>query len=946
MSKRLILLICLILPTAAFSEDSPLRPDLRAVPGTTPTPWLKFQDPAATSVVVAGSWDGWSGRFPMQFTDGVWTLDTRTLPASFGQHDFKFILNGDWEKGENRSLYVNGERLLEKPSDLIFSAAIDDRSEINVTLRRGVPENAKLNVKLVPDTPIQEFHLAAGREAGSAQGYFLAGGLITFVFDEKNYGLNLGPGDRITVAGNFNGWDSSGGGGRWILNRPAGGGPPEVTTQLGGLRPPQGEKDLLFKFVVNGNRWLPPPQGALNAVSDGKGNTNLKIDPALAGGTSLKIVTANPINLSQSYVLVVEGITDRPIWSPVTPGKIFDQLKSDKPLGAILDREHGCTTYRVFAPRASSVHLCIFDSPQFEIQKPEYKKIAPIERYPMWQDPADGVWEISLLGLDVGKYYSFNVDGPTGNGESFNALAQIGDPYARAAAHSMNNTIVIDPGETNRWWSGWTDQAYVTRPMQDLVIYEMHVRDLTMHPSSGVPPELAGKYEGLIASEGTGAAIDHIKDIGATTVEIMPPAEFSNGEGGFNWGYAPVFYFAPEASYARQPLAGSQYFEFKRLINELHRRGLGVVLDLVFNHVGSPNVFNQIDKKYFFRLNPDYTFSSFSGCGNDVRTEAPMMRRLIVDNIVYWMNEFHVDGFRFDLAELIDLDTMMALRDAARAINTNVVLISEPWSFRGENKQQLKGTGWSAWNNDFRYSAKDFVMGRRNREWLQKNVMGSVDTWAANPLQPVNYLESHDDMALADELCTRPDRDGRSLQEMDVAVNRVAATVLFTSLGIPMISEGQEFIRSKWGFQNTYDKGDDVNAIRWTDRDRPAAAQALAYYTGLIHLRESDAGRSFRATSRPPASYYQWILPPDPQTLGYIVNVPKIHEGAGFVVLLNANGATQNFSVPLPVGRWRLIGDGVKIEQAGIPDTQVVQGPQQMNVQVPGLRAFIFMDGF
>ncbi len=946
MSKRLILLICLVLPLAAFADELPLSPDNRAVPGATPTPWLRFQDPAATNVVVAGSWDNWSGRFPMQLADGVWTLDMRTLPAAFGQHDFKFILNDEWEKGENRSLYVNGERLLDKPSDLIFNAAIDDRDVINVTLRQGVPESAKLEVVLVPRTPIREFHLASGREAGSRQGYFLAGGLITFVFDGTHYGLDLGPNDRVTVAGNFNGWDSSGGNGRWVLNRPAAGGLPELTTQLGGLRPPQGAQDLLFKFVINGSRWLSPPQGALNAISDGKGNVNLKIDPALAGGTSLKITTADAIDLSKSHVVVIQGIADRPIWFPVTPGRIFDQLKSDKELGAILDREHGCTTYRVFAPRASSVHLCLFDTPQYEVQKPEYRKLEPAERYAMWKDPADGVWEISLLGLDIGSYYSFNVDGPAGNGEGFNGLAQVGDPYARAAAHSMNNTIVIDPEETNRWWSGWTDQGYVTRPIQDLVIYEMHVRDLTIHPSSGVEPALAGKYEGLVASIGKGTAIDHIKDLGATTVEIMPPAEFSNDEGGFNWGYAPVFYFAPEASYARQPLKGSQYFEFKRLINELHRHGLGVVLDLVFNHVGSPNIFNQIDKKYYFRLNPDFTFSSFSGCGNDVRTEAPMMRRLIVDNVVYWMKEFHVDGFRFDLAELIDLDTMMALRDAARAINTNVVLISEPWSFRGENKHQLKGTGWSAWNNDFRYAAKDFVMGRRNRDWLQKNIMGSVDTWAANPLQPVNYLESHDDMALADELCTRPDRDGRSLQENDVAVNRLAATILFTSLGIPMITEGQEFIRSKWGFHNTYDKGDDVNAIRWTDRERPAAAQALAYYKELIQLRQSDAGETFRAISRPPASYYQWITPPDPQTLGYIVNVPKIHDGAGFIVLLNANGATQTFNVPLPAGRWRLIGNGVQINPAGIQDTQVVQGPQPMNVQVPGLRAYVFMDGF
>ena len=239
----------------------------------------------------------------------------------------------------------------------------------------------------------------------------------------------------------------------------------------------------------------------------------------------------------------------------------------------------------------------------------------------MWQDPADGVWEISLLGLDVGKYYSFNVDGPTGNGEGFNGLAQIGDPYARAAAHSMNNTIVIDPDETNRWWSGWTDQDYVTRPPQDLVIYEMHVRDLTMHPSSGVAAGAGREVRGpdRVGRHRHGHR-PHQGHSGRRPSRSCRRPNSPTARDDYNWGYAPVFYFAPEASYARQPLKGSQYFEFKRLVNELHRRGLGVVLDVVFNHVGSPNIFNLIDKKYFFRLNPDYTFSNFSGCGNDVRT--------------------------------------------------------------------------------------------------------------------------------------------------------------------------------------------------------------------------------------------------------------------------------------------------------------------------------------
>ncbi|OQA27564.1 MAG: Pullulanase precursor [Verrucomicrobia bacterium ADurb.Bin345] len=323
-----------------------------------------------------------------------------------------------------------------------------------------------------------------------------------------------------------------------------------------------------------------------------------------------------------------------------------------------------------------------------------------------------------------------------------------------------------------------------------------------------------------------------------------------------------------------------------------------------------------------------------------------MMRRLIVDNILYWMREFKVDGFRFDLAELIDMDTMMAIRDAAVAVNTNVLLISEPWSFRGENKHQLKGTGWSAWNNDFRYAAKDFAMGRHNRDWLMKKIAGSVDTWAADPLQPVNYVESHDDMALADEFCTRPDRDGRNLQPNDVAANRLAATVLFTSLGIPMIHEGQEFLRSKRGIHNSYNRGDEVNAVRWTDRDRPIAAEALDYYRELIQLRRSPEGAAFRVSARPPSSYYRWILPRDPQALGYVVNTPRIHEGAGFIVLLNANGAETTFSVNLPPGRWRLIGDGERINRAGLPDSEVMPGGQETSVRIPGLRAFIFMDGF
>ena len=944
--RDLVLLLVAAMGLAGRAAEPPMRPDYRYLPGVTATPWLTYGHPAATSVWVKGLWDGWAGAVPMQQSNGVWVLDTRTLGAPFGRYEFKFLPDGAWESGDNRDLFLNRDGLMDQPSALIYSAEITAVDEINVMFRTSLAQTGGLAVAVLPDVPVREWHVSSGREDGSLQGYFSAGGVVTFVFDEERYKLRLGENDHVAVAGNFTGWDGGGCGGRWVLHRGADPRVRELSVPLANLRPPPGEAMLLYKFVVNGSRWLAPPCGALSAVPDGHGNTNLRVDPSSSGGLSVRIRTADPLDLAKTYAVLVEGVTDRAIWRFAEPGRVFQTLRSDKPLGVELDREHGCTTYRLFAPRASSVHLNLFDRPEYQVYTTVYRRVDQIERYPMWKDASDGVWEISLMGSDVGRYYAFNVDGPSGNGEGFWADARIGDPYALAAAHAHNNSIVMDPEATNRWFAGWTDREFRSVAPQDAVIYELHIRDMTAHPLSGVAPPLAGKYEGLVATAGTGAGLDHLKDLGVNTVEIMPLCEFSNGEGEYNWGYSPVFYFAPEASFARSPLTGSQVYEFKRLVNELHRHGLTVIVDMVFNHVGEPNLFHHLDKKYYFRLNPDFSYSNFSGCGNDVRTEAPMMRRLIVDSIRHWMTEFHVDGFRFDLAELIDLDTLLAIRDAARAINPNALLISEPWSLRGENKYQLKGTGWSAWNNDFRYAAKDFAMGRHNREWLQKNLLGSVDTWAANPLQPVNYLESHDDMALADELCTRPDRDGRSLQEQDVAVNRLAATVLFTALGIPMISEGQEFIRSKWGFGNTYNRGDDVNALRWTERERPRAAEALAYYRSLIRLRGSEDGAAFRVAQRAPEGYYRWIIPPDGQALGYVVNAPRLHAGAGFVVLLNASGQTTAFTFQLPAGRWRLIGDGEKLDPAGLPGENIIEGPRDLTVQVPGIRAFLFKNGF
>ncbi len=948
--KRMIIgfFAVLLAGMAAQGQEVPLSPTVKAVPGVQPTPYLRYVNSTASVAAVSGTWNEWARSFPMIRTNGQFILDVRTLPIPRpGRYEFKFIANGTWEPGDNRVLVINDDRLLERPPDVIMTAQLDARNEINIYLKRPLNNAQAIRVTLEPEVPVEKVELKPGRPDVMTRGYLMAGGVIKFILDEKAYGLNLPPDTLVALAGNFNWWNTSGGrNGVWQLTDENDDNVWELAMPLEGLNFPSSDRFLTFRFVLNNSQWLDVPAQASNAVQDQSGNRNLSVDPQVPGSAVLRVTTAQPLNMSQSYNVVVDGIADKRLRQVVSPGKLMDTLISDKPLGVTLDKARNVTFYRLFAPRAQAVHLNLFATPEYEVQKPAYRRLVPAERYSLWKDEADGVWEIALLGLDTGKYYSFSVDGPSGDGEGFNGMAYISDPYCVASAHSQNNSIVIDREATNEWFGGWTDQAWQIPAREDAVIAKVHLRNMTIHPSSGVPPQLRSTYAGILASSGTGTGLDHLKDLGINLIEFLPLNEFENGTRSYNWGYNTVHYFAPEASYGRQPLQGSQYYEFKHMVNELHRRGFGVILDVVYNHVGGPNLFSLIDKKYYFRLTPDYKFINFSACGNDVKTESPMMRKFIVDNCVYWVKEHHVDGFRFDLAELVDNKTLMAVRDAVWAINTNVLLIAEPWSIRAQNKEQLTGTGWSAWNNDFRYACKDFARGRADRAWMKKIITGSTEIWTANPLQAVNYAESHDDMALVDELSLRPDRNGKYVQSYEVAMNKLVATLIFTSLGIPMVHEGQDFLRSKYGIHNTYDKGDAVNAVRWNDRDQPLAQENMAYYRSLIALRKSEPGRAFRVREKPPAGYYQWIMPENPRALGYVVNAPRLHAGQGFVVLLNASDNTVDFPFQLPEGRWRVIGDHNTVNLAGLPGRDVVSGNRTVTVRVREMSSLILMDGF
>lgn len=924
------------------ADEPILSADHREVPGATPSRYIYFNSPGALQVEISGSYDQWATRTPLKRHERIWQLDLKPMNLQPGRYGFKFIVDGVWESGANRSLFISPEGLAERPPELVRKATLIRPDRVQIDFSGPIPPQKTIQASLSPPVPIERQGFARRPSDGYAAGYQIEASAVHFMFNPDLYRVQLKPHSVVTVAGSFNGWDPDGKDPRWRL-RPGG---PEGfwTTAVPSLffKKSMEKEPLDFKFVVDGTQWLEPPHSAPNRrLDDQKLATNLRIESLEPGYQTYLVQTAEAIPVDQPVEVLVAGLWKRPLRTLLDPVSALDLLSVDGPLG-VSRRDHPRTaTYRVFSPRANQVELLLYDAKQ---EAGPTAAATPAEAFPMWKDPESGAWELSLMGWDLGRRYAFRVSGPEGLGEGFGKDQIVGDPYATAATRAEELPLLLETDRTNRWFSGWTDQDWETPDAEDLVIYEAHVRDLTSHPTATVPPPYKGLYEGVVQSLGTATGAGHIQSLGANAIEFMPVQEFNNEPGSHNWGYTTVYYFSPESSYAQDAAAASHVYEFKRMVNELHSQGIAVLIDVVYNHVGWPNLFASLDRKYYFRLNPDYSYQNFSGVGNDVRSEAPLMRRLILESVLYWMEEYHVDGFRFDLAELIDLDTLWAIRDEARKLNPKVILISEPWSFRGTHKYDLTGQGWSAWNNDFRYGIKDFVRGWTDQERIQKIMEGSVSLWTANPLQSVNYVESHDDMALVDELSDRPDKDGYFLSQKDAQMNRLAATCLLTSLGIPMIHAGQEYLRSKRGVSNTYNRGDELNAMNWDDLDRLGAKETLEYYRGLVAIRNAESGRSFRVRDLP-EKYHDWILPPDrPHALGFVINARGQHPGDPFLVLLNAHEDSTEFRMTLPPGTWQQVADGNRAHPDGLAGVSfsIPLGDRPVTLSVPGRSAEMY----
>jgi pullulanase/glycogen debranching enzyme len=497
---------------------------------------------------------------------------------------------------------------------------------------------------------------------------------------------------------------------------------------------------------------------------------------------------------------------------------------TDLPLGVIV--EDGCTTFRLFAPRATGVKLAYG-------QKADESDATLVS-----MNCVDGVtWEISFDESLIGCYYTFRVLGESHEGTShFDENFVVLDPYAKACVGHRGPGIVVDPARMQKVESQYTPPGW-----HDLVILEGHVRDLAAHAPIELTAEERRGYSGLrkwLKTEGS-----YLQEIGVNAIELQPIQEFDNRETeDYHWGYMTVNYFSPESSYALEPEKASQIEEFRGLVQDFHDQGIAVIVDVVYNHVGEPNHLLFVDKCYYFHMDEANDLMNWSGCGNDLRCDTPMARRLIIESLIHLIETYDIDGFRFDLAELIGIEVLREIEVELKKVKPSVILIAEPWSFRGHIQDELKETGFASWNDGFRESIAKYVCGEGNQDSIQYFLAGSPSS-SRFAAQTINYTESHDDQCWMDRITERAEQDGTDPTLLDRRRTHLMASVLFASLGVPMLAEGQDFMRSKLGISNTYQRGD-VNALDYNRR--LVYSGTSSYFRNWIKFRLSKLGKAFR----------------------------------------------------------------------------------------------------
>ncbi len=519
------------------------------------------------------------------------------------------------------------------------------------------------------------------------------------------------------------------------------------------------------------------------------------------------------------------------------------------------------TTFKVWAPTASALFLNLYETGT----GPTLKDVIEMKRQ------EKGVWEVSVGGDLSGTYYTYSII-IMGN------TLEAADPYARSSGVNGRRSMVVNPSLADP--EGWEKVRHIhlANPTE-AILYEVHVRDITIHPSSGA--EYRGKFRGLAqkdtrSPENLPTGLSHLMDLGITHVHLMPINDFFTVdenkplENQYNWGYDPTNFNVPEGSYATDPYDGYvRIRELKEMIKSIKEAGIGVVMDVVYNHTYKSNDsdFNKLVPGYYYRTDRQGILSNGSGCGNEIASERSMVRNFIIESVKRWASEYKIDGFRFDLMGLIDIETMNTIRLELDKISPSILLYGEGWtggpsllkSYDAALKINAPKLNRIAFFNDntrdaikgdaFRQNATGFITGNlKYKEGVKFGVVGAVYhpgidyskvnyssfAWASYAWHCVNYAASHDNLTLYDKLvASRPDLS----EEDHIRLVKLAAAIVLTSQGIPFFLLGTDMMRSKKGNHNSYNAPDEINQIDWSLKSK--YYNVFNYHKGLIALRKA-----------------------------------------------------------------------------------------------------------
>ena len=624
-----------------------------------------------------------------------------------------------------------------------------------------------------------------------------------------------------------------------------------------------------------------------------------------------------------------------------------EKYNYDGELGVIYSKNS--SEFKLWAPLAEQVELVLYGK--------DYNALESNKTIIKMNKENRGVWRARINEDLSGEYYNYLV---RNNGKTYESV----DPYAKAVSINGEKSMVIDMESTNP--KGWSnDKKPILNDVTDSIIYEAHIRDLTKDEASGVIKALRGKYIGAVLEnskiKGTSitTGVDHLKELGITHIHLLPVFDYGSiderydSTDNYNWGYDPQNYNVPEGSYSTNPYEGAvRISEFKEMVYRFHQAGIRVVMDMVYNHTYNlESPLNLTVPGYYYRKDKYGCYSNGSGCGNETASERYMFRKYMIDSVLYWAKEYHIDGFRFDLMGLHDLETMRIIRNELNKVDKSIIMYGEGWTcydtplninesavknnickfddlqiaaFSDDARDSIKGSvflkeylGFVNGGDNYEESIKYTICASTKHDEIDlSKVVYSKSFWANEPYQTITYDSAHDNNTLFDKLrMSCKDENEEELLKM----NKLAAAIVLTSQGISFLHEGEEFARVKENLQgeiieNSYNSSDYTNELKWLRKQR--YIDLFNYYKGLIKLRKEY--KAFRMNSNKEIQNNISFMAKgnefkDNHIVGYIINIEDYNDSySKIAVIFNAN--KYNVEVDLDEGKWNVLVDGEKAD--------------------------------